>query len=116
PPPGPAPLGIREAAGAGTRVLYARGTDLVQGRQDPRAVPAIDPAYLRPAAGSSEQGLRGEYFGNKELTGTPSLTRVDPSVVFRWDRGSPTSALVARGEAPAERALPNDNLAGRLTG
>ena len=32
--------------GPGDKVLYARGADLVEGRQDPRAVPAIDPSYL----------------------------------------------------------------------
>ena len=32
-----------------TRVLYARGVDLVEGRQDPRAAPSIDSSFLRPA-------------------------------------------------------------------
>ena len=53
--------GIRNAAPAAT-VVYARGVDLVEGRQDPRAVPPIPPQFLRPAAGSTEQGLKGEYF------------------------------------------------------
>jgi beta-glucosidase len=108
--------GIRAAVSAITRVVYARGCDLVQGRQDPRAAEAIGPAFLRPARGSSEHGLRGEYFRGRDLQGEPVLTRVDPVVAFRWDRGSPTDELVARGELPAERALDGDNFSVRWTG
>jgi beta-glucosidase len=107
--------GIR-AALPDAKVIYARGADLVEGRTDPRAVPAIEPSYLRPAAGSSEQGLRGEYFPSADLTGAAVLTRVDPRVEFRWDRGSPTSSLVARGEIASDKALPNDNFSVRWTG
>jgi beta-glucosidase len=108
--------GMRNAIGPGARVLYARGVDLVAGRQDPRAVPAIEPALLRPAAGSTDRGLKGEYFRGREFQGSPLLVRVDPKVEFRWDRGAPTSDLVARGELAAERALPNDDYAVRWTG
>ena len=107
--------GIR-AALPDAKVIYARGADLVEGRTDPRAVPGIEPSYLRPAAGSSEQGLSGEYFPSADLTGAAVLTRVDPRVEFRWDRGSPTSSLVARGEVAADKALPNDNFSVRWTG
>ena len=44
------------------------------------------------------------------------LTRIDPTVDFRWYRGSPTSDLVARGEVPADRALDNDDFSARWTG
>jgi beta-glucosidase len=108
--------GLRHAVGPGTRLLYARGVDLVPGRQDPRAVPAIEPSHLRPGPGSSERGLKGEYFKGRELAGPPLLTRVDPKVEFRWDRGAPTNDLVARGELAADRALPNDDYAVRWTG
>jgi beta-glucosidase len=49
--------GIRQAVGAGTRVIYARGAELVEGRQDPRAVPAIEAMYLRPGGEQSGPGL-----------------------------------------------------------
>jgi beta-glucosidase len=109
--------GIREAAAhAGAKVSYARGTDLIEGRQDPGAVPAIATDYLRPAAGVGERGLKGEYFRGRELAGAPVVTRTDPAVDFRWYRGSPTSDLVARGEVPGDRAIDNDEFSVRWTG
>ncbi|MBW1644893.1 MAG: PKD domain-containing protein [Deltaproteobacteria bacterium] len=37
----------------------------------------------------NEPGLRGEYFNNTSLTGTPALTRTDPQINFNWGSGSP---------------------------
>jgi beta-glucosidase len=108
--------GIREAAGPDVKVSYARGTDLVEGRAEPRAAPLIESAYLRPAAGSSQQGLKGEYFRGQELAGAPVLTRVDPRVAFRWDRGAPTDTMVAQGELTQETALGSDDYSIRWTG
>jgi beta-glucosidase len=108
--------GIRAAVSPKTRVLYARGCDLVEGRQDPRAAEAIGAAFLRPAPGSPEHGLTGTYFRGRDLQGEPVLTRVDPTVAFRWDRGAPTDELVARGELVPERALDGDNFSVRWTG
>ncbi|HUG52357.1 MAG TPA: glycoside hydrolase family 3 C-terminal domain-containing protein, partial [Vicinamibacteria bacterium] len=106
--------GIRAAVGPGTKVVYARGASLVEGRQDPRAIAAIEPVHLWSDAGPG--GLRGEYFRGRELEGAPVLRRVDARVDFRWDRGSPTSDLVARGELAAEGALPSDDFSVRWTG
>ncbi len=107
--------GIRQAAPQ-AEVLYARGADLVEGRDDPTAMPLIEPQYLRPSAGSSERGLRGEYFRNRDLSGKPALVRVDPQIVFNWDRGSPTDNLQARGEASSDEAVPSDNFSIRWSG
>ena len=108
--------GIREAVGSRAKVIYARGTDLVPGRNDPRAASAIDSAYLRPAAAASERGLKGEYFRGRDLAGTPVLTRVDRKIDFRWDRGAPTDELVARGELAPNLGLDTDDYSVRWTG
>jgi beta-glucosidase len=108
--------GIRAAVGPQTRVLYSRGADLVEGREEPRGAPIIEPSYLRPAAGSTQQGLKGEYFRGREAEGTPVLTRVDPRIAFRWDRGAPTDDLAARGEIVAANALQGDGFSVRWTG
>ncbi len=109
--------GIRAAAAqAGAKVIYARGCDLIEGRNDPGANAPIDAEHLRPAAGSSAHGLKGEYFRGKDFGGDAMLTRVDPTVDFRWYRGSPTSDLMARGEIAADRAIDNDDFSVRWTG
>ncbi len=35
-----------------------------------------------------ERGLKGEYFSNQELQGTPAMVRIDPHVHFDWGEGS----------------------------
>ncbi|WP_040243566.1 glycoside hydrolase family 3 N-terminal domain-containing protein, partial [Xanthomonas citri] len=107
--------GIRAAA-PNAQVLYARGADLVEGRDDPAATPLIEPQYLRPSANSPERGLRGEYFRNRDLSGKPALVRVDAQIGFKWDRGSPTDNLLARGEAGPSEAVPADNFSIRWSG
>ncbi len=108
--------GIRNAAGPSTKVLYARGADLVEGRSDPRAVPAIPSACLRPRAGVTAHGLQAEYFRGRDFASAPVLTRVDPVVSFRWDRGSPTTEMTLRGEVTEERAIADDDYSARWTG
>ncbi|HLU06530.1 MAG TPA: glycoside hydrolase family 3 C-terminal domain-containing protein [Woeseiaceae bacterium] len=108
--------GIRNAVGRETTVIHSRGADLVEGREEPRAAPAIGAEYLRPSAGAGERGLKGEYFLGKDLEGEPVMTRTDSRIAFRWDRGAPTDDLVARGELPVEQALPGDGFSARWTG
>ncbi|MGH8036931.1 MAG: glycoside hydrolase family 3 C-terminal domain-containing protein [Stenotrophomonas sp.] len=107
--------GIRDAA-KGVEVRYARGVDLVEGRDDPSATPLIEPTYLRPSADSPERGLRGEYFRTADLSGTPALVRTDAQIGFRWDRGSPTDNLLARGEAAPGQGIPADGFSIRWSG
>ncbi len=107
--------GIRDAA-KGIEVHYARGVDLVEGRDDPNATPLIEAAYLRPSADSPERGLRGEYFRTADLSGTPALVRTDAQIGFRWDRGSPTDNLLARGEAAPGQGIPSDGFSIRWSG
>jgi len=107
--------GIRDAA-KGIEVRYARGVDLVEGRDDPSATPLIEAAYLRPSADSPERGLRGEYFRTPDLSGAPALVRTDAQIGFGWDRGSPTDNLLARGEAAPGQGIPNDGFSIRWRG
>lgn len=107
--------GIRDAAPE-IRVTYARGVDLVEGRDDPAATLLIEATYLRPSADSVERGLRGEYFRSRDLSGAPALVRTDAQIGFRWDRGSPTDNLLARGEAAPGQGIPSDGFSIRWSG
>jgi beta-glucosidase len=97
-------------------VRYARGADLVEGRDDPAAATLIESRYLRPSAESGEHGLKGEYYRGRDCAGEPVLTRIDAQVGFRWDRGAPTDDPVARGELPVSGALDVDHFCIRWTG
>ena len=87
--------GIREAA-KGVEVR-ARG-DLVEGRDDPGATPLIEPTFLRPRR-TRRAWPAWRVLPHARPSGTPSLVRTDAQIGFRWDRGSPTDNLLARGEA-----------------
>jgi len=70
--------GITARAGQNVRVTYAPGT---AGTAEP---PLIDTATLIPASGSGH-GLTAEYFASPDLSGTPVITRVDPTVQVTGD-------------------------------
>jgi len=40
-----------------------------------------------------ENGLKGEYFNNKELSGKPELTRIDKRIEFDWGSESPSEGI-----------------------
>lgn len=46
------------------------------------------------AAAPAERGLLGTYYDNADLTGT-SVTRVDPTVAFRWGTAAPAPGIGA---------------------
>ena len=53
---------------------------------------AVQVAWERVSGGS---GWRGEYFANRDLSGSPALVRFDPAIDFDWGTGSPDSAIPA---------------------
>ena len=70
--------GIREKVSPNTKVLYAQGTY----RIGLSSVPIPSSAF----AGSN---LQAEYFSNREMKGSPVLTRTDPEINFTWNTFSP---------------------------
>jgi hypothetical protein len=44
---------------------------------------------------NSGDGLKGEYYNSIALSGTPSLTRIDPQINFNWGTTAPASTLNA---------------------
>ncbi len=71
--------GISNYLGAGAKVLYADD------------VPSLDEVFQSSAFLTSPggpAGIRGEYFNNENLEGSPALLRTDPRVDFQWGGGS----------------------------
>ncbi len=75
-----------------SRVLYTPGCPIVPGvYSDPEI---ISPANLfHTEKGNLKKGLKGEYFANAKLEGTPSFTRTDLNIDFYWIK-SPVNQLV----------------------
>ncbi|KAA3664551.1 MAG: hypothetical protein DWQ04_05135 [Chloroflexi bacterium] len=47
------------------------------------------------AGPTGDNTWRGEYFNNKNLTGTPALVRDDAGIAFNWGNGSPNALITA---------------------
>ncbi|MFI5251502.1 MAG: glycoside hydrolase family 3 N-terminal domain-containing protein [Bacteroidota bacterium] len=81
--------GVRNKVAAACTLKYAKGCDL-----SALALPVIPSKYLicpDPTLGLS--GLKGEYFNNATLSGTPVLVRLDPTINFDWGNGSPDAKV-----------------------
>ncbi|HKV41724.1 MAG TPA: glycoside hydrolase family 3 N-terminal domain-containing protein [Blastocatellia bacterium] len=73
--------GIREVAGPGINVVYDEGVPLISKGQ-------VIPSSCLVTPDGKQSGLKGEYFDNTRLEGSPALTRIDPELGFTWP-GSP---------------------------
>lgn len=109
--------GIRQAAGDGVEVLYARGCPLAEGLGEEEYA-VIDSKYLftTDETGKEVHGLRGEYFTGTSLQGRLVMTRVDRQIRMNWGGGSPTSTEVAQGILIAEQGLGGDKFSIRWKG
>jgi beta-glucosidase len=71
--------GISNRLGTKARVLYA--VDM----------PVLDEVFENSefvTAPGGESGLKGEYFSNQQLQGTPAIVRTDKHIHFDWGEGS----------------------------
>src|SRR5258708_2470624 len=88
PPPSPVyPLNGIEKRFAYSKISYAQGSSLVEGLAMP-----IEHTALHPATGSGD-GLTGEYFNSRDLSGQPALKRTDRNINFNWDKVVPVTGL-----------------------
>lgn len=81
--------GIREAAGPGASVRYARGAS--------RLAPtyAVVPAEVLSVLenGKRVPGVHGEYWDNNTLSGAPKVTRTDAHIDFGWTLSAPARGI-----------------------
>ncbi len=106
---------IRRKVSAGTRVIYARGSDVAANMPAFEAIPAS--ALLTSADTKRRSGLNAEYFNTANFDGKahrpaeltypnsgkivgaippspkPLFTRVDANVDFHWGDGSPRAGM-----------------------
>jgi beta-glucosidase len=80
-------------------VLDALGTTLTG-----EAILPVPPSAFYTNADKSEHGLKGEYFDNKDLQGSPVATRTDAQLNFDWYTNAPVPQL------------PTDRFSARWTG
>lgn len=81
--------GLRAALGASTAIRYAPGP----GRLTPEYGVIPSQQLLHVAGAVSQSGLRGEYFNNNKLEGTPKVVRADPRIDFGWTLNSPAPSI-----------------------
>ncbi len=117
--------GIRRKLGPGSRVTYARGSDLAPNMPAFHVVPS---SALSTAVANGQTGLFGEYYNTSNFDGKahrpreltypnsgkmvgdiprdphPLFTRIDPQVDFHWWDGSP------------RQDMPDDNFGVRWIG
>ena len=81
--------GIAEKAAAqGMKVEYTLGCVVSDTLLRP-----IEPQYFSKVEGTNTAGMRGEYFANMNLSGTPALTRIDSMVNFNFGTGAPAPGM-----------------------
>ena len=81
---------IRQAVSAGTKVLYARGSDLADN------FPVLDlatPAMLVSPDGTP--GLKAEFFHGQSAGGAPVFTRTDSTLDAAWEEAAPRADMNA---------------------
>lgn len=81
--------GIKAKAAGKIVVSYVEGTPL--GSEILTPIPAA--AFTPPDAKPGQIGLKAEYFANRDLTGTPALTRIDPQIASDWNTVAPAPTL-----------------------
>ncbi len=69
--------GIQQVVGKDTQVLYEEGVSLIVKGQ-------IIPSQFLFTPDNKQNGLKGEYFNNRNLEGEPALIRIDSQLEFDW--------------------------------
>ena len=94
--------GIQDKVSKNTNVLYALGTEWAENLPVFEVVPTT--ALFTTKSGNRTNGLKADYFNNRDFEGEPALTRIDDQINFNWWE-----------EAPAD-GFDSDNFAVRWTG
>lgn len=77
--------GIQNKIGKTCEIGFAAGC----GRESEEFIAIPSENLSTVSDGQTKPGLKGEYFNNIKLEGTPALTRIDPQIKFGWTLFSP---------------------------
>ncbi len=80
--------GIIALAGDRVRVFYAPGV-----MSDLEPISRASEFLTLSDKNELVRGMKGEYFMNRDLSGTPTLTRIDRQISFDWGESAPTSGM-----------------------
>jgi len=80
--------GMEAYFGGKAKILYAPGSVFTS-----ELAAVVPRTVFHPSTGSSETGLKGEYFGSEDWSGTPVVTRTDQYLDFDWQSASPVPGL-----------------------
>jgi len=72
------------------KILYSQGSSYADGTTLP-----VPRTLLHTRVGSSEEGLRAEYFASDDFDGKPVVTRTDKQIDFDWNSASPVPGAPA---------------------
>jgi beta-glucosidase len=75
--------GLKNRLGDSVQILYSTGDSILQ----PKLLPVESEFLFTPD--KKENGLKGEYFSNKELEGEPTIIRIDKKLDFDFGTKSP---------------------------
>ncbi|MBU2949941.1 hypothetical protein KO493_04435 [Tamlana agarivorans] len=74
-------------------ITESPGGNTTAGTGSTTTISGLAPGTYSYTVEAYEQGLKGEYFNNSTLTGTPDLTRTDSTINFDWVNGSPDGSI-----------------------
>ena len=80
--------GIITAAGEQVKVFYSPGV-----LNDVESMFRTSKFSTLSDKNESVDGLKGEYFTNRDLSGTPAITRIDRRILFDWGESAPMSGM-----------------------
>ena len=79
--------GIQEKVSPNTKVLYALGCEWAENLPYFEVIPSM--ALFTSDAEDKQNGLKAEYFNNRDFEGKPVFIRVDEQIDFNWWDGAP---------------------------
>ena len=80
--------GIIAASGDQVKVLYSPGVS-----NDVESLFRTSEFLTPSQTNEPNRGLKGEYFTNRDLSGTPAITRIDRRIRFDWGESAPASGM-----------------------